>query len=84
MGKPDIVSQEASLTNASNDPSINVIKAEKEEILPDSTEDVAVCVKPEVPIVEGNITAKSIDIKIEDNQHDPSLAAEEKLGKIYN
>ena len=62
----------------------NPIKAEKEEILPDSTEDVAVSLKQEDPDAELNNIAKSIDVKHETNQANASLNTEEKPGKDHH
>ena len=78
--KPDIAHQESSLITASKDPLSNLIKAEKEEILPDSTEDVAVSLKQEDAEHELNTIAKNIDIKQETNPMNSSLNPEEKTG----
>jgi hypothetical protein len=58
----------------------NLIKAEKEEILPDSTEDVTVSLKQEDAEQELNTIAKSIDIKQETHPTDSSLNTEDKTG----
>ena len=58
----------------------NLIKAEKEEILPDSTEDVTISLKQEDAEKELNTIAKSIDIKQETNPTDSSLNTEDKTG----
>ena len=83
MAKPDIAREEASRTDASNDPSLNFVKVEKEEILPDSTEDVAVGVKIEAVEEKSNMTEKRIDTKNED-ENNPSLTTDEKKGTVYN
>ena len=57
-----------------------LIKAEKEEILPDSTEDVTVSLKQEDAEHELNTIAKSIDTKQETNPMNSSLNNEEKTG----
>ena len=78
--KPDIAHQESSLITASKDPLSSLIKAEKEEILPDSTEDVTVSLKQEDAEHELNTIAKSIDTKQKTNPMNSSLNNEEKTG----
>ena len=74
--------EEASLIAPSSDSSLNVAKVETQEILPDSTEDVAIGIKE---TTSQDDSKAAIDVKIkEEEPKESNVQPQESLGGAFS